>query len=130
MTKLLQSELQKFQAKFYSFGDALVKSVNFNYEKNEFRVEIEAQDSTCVPPRWRYITLTMEDCFSMKTIHGNAAYGVLSLGLYILFEKESVGLEFGNFGDTPESMEELMTSPFHVVGKFLYWQVNNEGDDA
>jgi len=125
MKMLLENELQEFQERFYSFGDARIKRVSFDYEKKEFRVEIEAQDFACVPARWRDITLMMKDCFSMKAICGNAAYDVLSLGLNILFENESVGLEFGNFGNMPESMAELMTSPFHVAGKHLCWNIRD-----
>ena len=123
MKMLLKNELKAFQERFCSFGDACVKSVSFSYERKDFHMEIEAQDFACVPSCWRHIILTVKGCFSMRAASGNAAYDVLSLGLNILFENENVGLEFGNFADTPESLAKLMTSPFHVAGKHLYWDI-------
>ena len=127
MNKLAKTSLPEFQERFCFFHDALIKRMSFSYDKKEFRIVIETQDyEASVQPCWCHMTLVISGCFSMKTIQGNAAWDVLSTGVHIIFENEHVGLEFGDFVDTPESMVELETSPFHVAGKSLSWSLTDE----
>ena len=64
ITKLLETDLLAFQEKFYFFGDAVVSSLSFDYQNKQFRVILEAQDSSeSIQPCWRYVTLIVKRMF-------------------------------------------------------------------
>jgi hypothetical protein len=118
-------ELNSWNERFVSFNDAVMKSwaMKFALSAPVLEVVIETQDQDS-PSGWSLVTIHLSGVSSLKFCEGpKTSYQVLSNGLHTLFDPVSIGLEFGDFIDAPESFSELMESPCHVVAESLDWDV-------
>lgn len=121
--ELLQLEdLKPWNERFFSFGDAVLRSLAMEFERSTLIlvVAIETQDQSS-PSGWSVVTIRLSAVSSLMFCQGKTSYQVLSYGLHTLFDAGQVALEFGNFIDAPQSLSELMTSPCHVVAELLEW---------
>lgn len=71
------------------------------------------------------IALRMVDCESIVLQRDRRVnLDVLFYGLHILEADGLIGIEFGDFDETPTTMNDLRKSRFHVVAKSLIWKVS------
>lgn len=128
MPHLERHTLGEFQDRFNSFNDGLMRSIEINYERSGARsvaVRIATRDAketsndgwVCV----RLVVSRVEDfCFADGA---NTTMVVLSHGIHICWFNGLVGLEFGHFADSPESLSKLKSSTFFVTGHVLEWTI-------
>lgn len=122
---LLRDEIGDFLNRFNSFNDAVARSwaVISSNENTNVTIELEACDLMSKFSEWRKIKLIMDDCKSVAFVkNAKIDYEVLSSGLYIIYNDGLFGIEFGDFHDAPNSLEELTTSRCHVVAASVAWE--------
>lgn len=133
MKQLTQQNIKSFLEKFDSFNDCLFLKVEIIYEmgppSRSLSVWIYARDYTEKnDDLWVRVHLLIKRvgdyCISDRARETNI---VLNNGIHILWSGSLVGLDFGQFVDQPESMEELQKSSVFVIGESLEWQIEQHG---
>ncbi|WAC25140.1 hypothetical protein [Blastomonas sp. SL216] len=122
---LLHDEIDDFLNRFNSFNDAVARrwAIISSNENTNVAIELEACDLMSKVSEWRKIKLMMADCRSVAFVKNTKIdYEVLSSGLYIVYCDGLFGLEFGDFHDAPNSLEEIITSRCHVVAASVAWE--------
>lgn len=126
MSRLTPEEVAAWNERFCTFNDAVLRkwSVDFSKPKKTLEIVIEAQDTQIGTSGWSLVTLRLKGVMSLKYKDGSKiSYQVLSNGLHTLFESGNVGIELGDFVETPASFSELMTSPCHAIAGLIEWDV-------
>ncbi len=122
---LLRDEISDFLNRFNSFNDAVARrwAIISSNENTNVAIELEARDLMSKVYEWRKIKLLMDDCRSVAFLkNAKIDYEVLSSGLHIIYYDGLFGMEFGDFHDAPNSLEELTTSRCHVVAASVAWE--------
>lgn len=122
---LLRDEIGDFLNRFNNFNDAVARrwTVISSTKNTNVTIELEVCDLMPRFSEWRKIKLIMDDCKSVAFVKNTKTdYEVLSSGLYIIYNDGLFGIEFGDFHDAPNSLEELTTSRCHVVAASVAWE--------
>jgi uncharacterized protein YceK len=126
MNTLDQQSLADLNERFCSFNDGVLRRWDLVYSDAGpiVNINIEVQDRSLGELCWSMVNIRLSGCSSIRFVESRKSnYQVLSNGLHIIFDDEQIGVEFGDFTDAPRSLEELISSPIHVVAKRIEWQL-------
>lgn len=128
MNKLNQSNYRKFLNRFYSFNDAVLRTIELSYGSNGKRsvsATMATRDtSETKNDGWVCVRLAISDAsdFRFSDTEKSSAQ-VLSHGVHICWFDRKVAVDFSNFIDEPGDQSEFLTSSFFAIGSDIEWIV-------
>lgn len=130
MDAITSNSAAAFGARFNGFNDALIRKIEIAYASDGTRsvlALIAAQDAE-QPSNdgWSLVSLRVSEVKHFRFCEeAKSSAQVLSNGLHICWFGESVGLEFGDYIDAPESLEDLLSSKLFALGGVLHFSVSD-----
>ena len=130
MDAITSSNAAAFGARFNGFSDALIRKIEIVYASDGTR-NVSALIATHDAEQpsndgWSLVSLRVSDVKHFRFCEeAKSSAQVMSNGLHICWFGGSVGLEFGDYIDAPESLEDLIGSKLFALGSMLHFSVSD-----
>jgi len=130
MDAITSNNAAAFGARFNGFNDALIRKVEIAYASDGTRsvsALIAAHDAE-QPSNdgWSLVSLRVSDVKQFRFCEeAKSSAQVLSNGLHVCWFGGSVGLEFGDYIDAPENLEDFLGSKLFALGNVLHFSVSD-----
>jgi len=121
-------DYERVLARFYDFGDGVIRGILLQYEEGGTRkveIQVATRDSeTTENEGWVIVQIAIRDVSEFAVREGpRTPIQVLSQGIHFLCLNNQVGVEFGGATDCPGSIESLRLSDGYVVGREVEFHV-------
>lgn len=121
-------DYERMLARFYDFGDGVIRGILLQYEEGGTRkveIQVATRDSEATENEgWVIVRMAIRDVTELAFREGpRTPIQVLSQGIHFLCLDNQVGVEFGGATDCPESFESLRLSDGYVVGRDVEFHV-------
>ena len=121
-------DYERMLARFYDFGDGVIRRILLQYEEGGTRkveIQVATRDSEATENEsWVIVRMAIRDVTELAFREGpRTPIQVLSQGIHFLCLDNQVGVEFGGATDCPESFESLRLSDGYVVGRDVEFHV-------
>lgn len=127
MNILDKANTGSFLSRFNNFFDSVIQKVEVAYTngQRDFSIWIDTQDLEGIAhDSWACVHLTVsgveEFCYAEPA---RTTAQVISDGLHVCWFDDVIGIDFGEFIDSPKDLDELRSSKTYVVGKALGWSI-------
>jgi len=122
------NDYERMLARFYDFGDGVIRGILLRYEAGGTRmieIQVATRDSETIENEgWVIVRIAIRDVAEFAVREGSRTpIQVLSQGIHLLCLDNQVGVEFGGATDRPESFETLRLSDGYVVGREVEFHV-------
>lgn len=123
-----RNDYERQLARFYDFGDGVIRGILLRYEEGGTRIveiQVATRDSEGTENEgWVVVRIVIRGVSEFGVREGpRTPIQVLSQGIHLLCLDNQVGVEFGGATNCPESFESLRLSDGYVVGRDVEFQV-------
>ncbi len=130
MNTLTEDSTASFLERFYSFHDAVLRTIDVGYSEDGTKavaITIATRDANEQDnDGWVSVVLRLEQVseYSFRE-EANQGLQVLSDGIHVLWFENHFGVDFGWLMDEPDSLAELRTSKAYACAQAATWSVES-----